>query len=274
MQYIIKLIGFLLNMLSYIAPKRASKIALQLFSTPLKGKLSTLQRDYLEKARQKTLYCNGIKIQTYQWEGSGKTILLVHGWESNSYRWKNLIEALQTKQYNIIAIDAPAHGQSGSSIFNAILYSECINVVVNYFKPKVIVGHSVGGMASVFFQYTYQNPNVTKLVLLGAPSEFTNIFKNYVTLLGYNSRLEKGLNNLVLKTFGYKTSHYSTANFSESLKLEGLIIHDKKDKIIDYNEAKLIAKKFKNSKLITTSGYGHALRHTIVYNHILEYIES
>lgn len=274
MHFIIKIIGFLLNIISYFSPRLASKYALRIFSTPLKGKLSTLQKDYLKTAELKTLKHNEIDIQTYKWIGNGKTILLAHGWESNSFRWKDLIELLKTKNYNIIALDAPAHGKTGSKVFNAILYSECINVVVNNYKPDIIIGHSVGGMASVFFQNKYQNQELSKLVLLGAPSEFTNIFKNYVDLLGFNSRLEKGLNDYVLKTFGQKTSYYSTANFSKELKVNGLIIHDTKDRIIAYDEAKMIAENYKNSKLITTTGFGHALRNEAVNNHILEYIAS
>ena len=274
MQFIIKTIGLLLNIFSYIAPKRASKIALRLFSTPLKGRLSTLERDYLGKAAQKTLSFKGINIKTYQWEGYGKTILLAHGWESNSFRWKDLIEQLKTKDYNIIALDAPAHGQTGSKVFNAILYSDCINIVVNHFKPDVLIGHSVGGMASVFFQNKYQNSNLKKLVLLGAPSEFTKIFKNYVLLLGYNKKIEEGLNNQVLKRFGHETSYYSTAKFSETLEVKGLIIHDKKDKIIRYDEAELIASHYKNSELITTNGFGHGLRNDVVYKHVINFIQS
>lgn len=274
MLFIIKTIGFLLNVLSYVSPKLASKYALRLFSTPLKGKLSTLQKEYLKTAKQKTLSLNDINIQTYQWQGAGKTILLAHGWESNSFRWKDLIELLRTKDYNIIALDAPAHGNTGSKVFNAILYSDCIHVVAKHFKPEIIIGHSVGGMASVFYQHKHQNQELNRLVLLGAPSEFTNIFKNYVHLLGYNSRLEKGLNDYVLEKFGHKTSYFSTANFSETLKLDGLIVHDTKDRIIEYKEAKMIAEKYKNSKFVTTTGYGHGLRNTVVYNHVIDFLKS
>ena len=71
----------------------------------------------------------------------------MHGWESNSGRWKNIIQRLQQEQYNIVALDAPAHGASGSSSFNAILYSKFITVVSKNFKPNFFIGHSVGGMA-------------------------------------------------------------------------------------------------------------------------------
>ena len=55
---------------------------------------------------------------TYRWLGKKETILLAHGWESNSFRWKDLIVKLDTAlDYNVIALDAPAHGRSsGESI--------------------------------------------------------------------------------------------------------------------------------------------------------------
>ena len=62
-------------------------------------------------------------------------------WESNSNRWRYEIEKLQTEGYDIIALDGPAHGGSGSDTFNAILYSEFINVVSQKFKPTVFLGH-------------------------------------------------------------------------------------------------------------------------------------
>ena len=55
------------------------------------------------------------------------------------------------KADNIVALDAPAHGTSGSKIFNAVLYSKFIEVVCKEFKPSILMGHSVGGMAISYF---------------------------------------------------------------------------------------------------------------------------
>src|SRR5690606_34599252 len=104
-------------------------------STPRKGKLNDEETDYLKSAAQKTIIYETISIKTYCWSGKKDTVLLVHGWESNAFRWKDLIEILKAADYNIIALDAPAHGDSGSKIFNAVLYSECINMVIRHFKP-------------------------------------------------------------------------------------------------------------------------------------------
>ena len=147
-KYIPKVIGGFINFISLFSTTIASKIAIYIFSKPRKGRIDLEEREYLETADQKVVHFNDIALQTYQWYGHHPTVFLVHGWESNSYRWKDLIELLKSKDYNIISIDAPAHGNSGSKIFNAILYSECINVVINQFNIHTVIGHSVGVTAS------------------------------------------------------------------------------------------------------------------------------
>jgi len=269
-----KIIGFLLNLLSLFAPKIAAKKALDLFCTPRKGNILDTQKAFLSTATQEQLELDGTSIMTYVWKGIGKTVLLAHGWESNAFRWHKLVKTLQSHNYNIVALDAPAHGDSGGQQFNAVAYSEFINKVVKRYEPEILIGHSVGGMASVFFQKKYQFQKLEKLVLLGAPSEFVNVLKNYTALLSYNGRLKKWLNKLIIERFGNMPESYSTAAYLRSINTKGLIIHDKNDKIIAYKEALLINESFKNSRLITTEGYGHSLHHDSVNQDIVEFLNS
>ena len=130
-------------------------------------------------------------------------------------------------------------------------------------------------MASVFYQNKYQSENLKKLVLLGAPSEFKTILKNYTNLLSYNSKVIKSLDKLIENTFGAPPSAFSTAKFAKNIDgIEGLVIHDKKDKIIPYEDAELIHNSLSNSKLISTTGLGHSLNNREVYNHIIEFINN
>ncbi|MCB4806631.1 alpha/beta hydrolase [Tamlana sp. 62-3] len=269
-----KIIGTSLNTISFIAPKYATTKALDIFMTPRKGRIQEKQHEFLNTASQLKLDYKNHSIQTYNWPGTEKTILLAHGWESNSYRWKVLINKLKKFNYNLVALDGPAHGKSSGTKFNAILYSEFINVVANHYKPNIIIGHSVGGMSSIFFQHNYQIKTLEKLVLLGAPSEFTKIFKSYVKMLNYNSKIEDGLNKMVEKRFDNETAYFSSANFTKKIETEGLIIHDKQDKIIGYDEAKLIARNYKNSTLKTTEGFGHGLKDDSIDDAIINFINN
>ncbi|WP_431137575.1 alpha/beta hydrolase [Psychroserpens mesophilus] len=269
---IAKIIGSFVNFISLFSPRTAGKIAIRLFSSPRRKRLKEIDKDFLETAFIEDLKYDDISIMTYRWLGKKDTVLLVHGWESNSVRWKDLILKLKALDYNIIALDAPAHGLSSGKVFNAVIYSECINVVVKKFQAKIIIGHSVGGMATTFFQYKYQLPTVEKLVLLGAPSNFVSIFQRYVNMMGYNTRISKTINDIIYERFNNKPEHFNAAKFSETIVAQGLLIHDKHDKVIPHSDAEDFRTFYKNSKLITTEGFGHTLKSETVNDYILEFV--
>ena len=105
-----KSIGFYINVLSLISPKKATQKAYDLFSIPRKGKI-TLNSipEILQNAEAVTLDFEGNTIQTYIWKGDKTVIFLIHGWESNSGRWKKALPFLLESGNTIVAIDAPAH---------------------------------------------------------------------------------------------------------------------------------------------------------------------
>ena len=162
---IAKIIGQAINLIAYVSPRYSAKLALSLFATPRGGTILDDQKSFLSTAEQDRLEYDDMAIMTYKWPGSKEMILMMHGWESNSFRWEPLIRRLQEEHYGVIALDAPAHGQSGSKVFNAILYAEFINVIADRFNPDIMIGHSVGGMASVFYQHKYNKIFINCLVV-------------------------------------------------------------------------------------------------------------
>lgn len=272
--FVIKSIGNILNATSLVAPKYASKKALQLFATPRKGRYTENKNAITDTAVFKTLRYNNLDVATYHWAGSGKTILLAHGWESNASRWGYLLQDLKAQNYNIIALDAPAHGRSGGTQFNAVLYSEFINVVAKTFQPEVLIGHSVGGMASVFCMENHQLPSIKQLISLGAPAHFTGVFARYKSMMRYNAKVSNGLDSIVLERFGKPVSYFSAANFTKNINAKGLIIHDKKDRIIPYEDAQLFNDCYKNAALITTTGFGHSLIDASLTPQIIAFING
>ena len=272
--FVIKSIGNALNATSLISSKYASKKAIHLFASPRKGRYNDKQKRIIESAFFEEVNYNNLDIATYRWVGKGKTVLLAHGWESNTARWDYILKDLQEQDFNIISLDAPAHGRSGGKQFNAVLYSEFINVVAQKFKPDVLIGHSVGGMASVFSMYKHQISSVEKMILLGAPAHFTGVFDRYKSMMGFNNRISNGLDSIVLERFDQPVSYFSAANFTASIEAKGLIIHDKNDRIIPYEDAQLIASRYKNSELISTTGFGHSLKDETLTPKIIRFIND
>lgn len=273
-KYIPKIIGRLINFTSYFSSHFAAKLAINLFSIPRKGKIKNEEVSFLNSANQDSIRFDNIPIKTYHWQGDKETILLVHGWESNTFRWKALIQLLKTKNYNIIALDAPAHGASGGKFFNALLYAECINNVAQKFNVQTIIGHSVGGMSAIFCQHKYQLKHIKKLILLGAPADFIGIFDRYETIMGYNNRVSKALKAYILKHYNHLPEYFSPANFSKEIAAKGLIIHDKKDRIIPYKDGLKFKQNYTNSTFIATKGYGHGLKSEKVYQYIIEFLND
>ena len=137
-----------------------------------------------------------------------------------------------------------------------------------------MIGHSVGGMATVICQNKYQLESIQKMILIGAPSELSSVLKRYTDMMGYNKRIIDQVNALIIERFGAEPKAFSTAKFLENINSKGLIIHDEEDSIIPYDDALLIKNSFKDSTLITTKGLGHSLNDDTVASYIYDFIEA
>lgn len=162
--YLYKIVGFRVNALFKYSPKKAVEKSFKLFSTPRKGKVKPDQKSFLDKARNGKITVQNLEIQTYAWPNTGKTVLLIHGWESNTARWRDLVSALQKENYTVLSLDAPAHGNSEGGMFNVFLYAEAISKLIEKYKPEFAVGHSVGASTLIFQHYNYPSRTLEKMV--------------------------------------------------------------------------------------------------------------
>ncbi|MBP2832173.1 alpha/beta fold hydrolase [Aquimarina sp. U1-2] len=273
-KYLPLFIGKYFQFLFLLFPKKAVHKAYILFCTPQKGKILPEQEDFLEAAEDERILINTAKIQTYRWPAMGETILLVHGWESNTYRWKTLIPKLHKQGYNIIAFDAPAHGNSSGNILNVPLYTTCLQKIIELYRPNHLIGHSVGGMTAIFHQYSYPNQEIQKMVVLAPPSEVSRISKEYQHVLKLSSKFMKALNQYFKNKHNYYFEEFSIAGFAKKIENTGLLIHDKYDDIAPYHEAKTIAERWNNAKFVTTEHYGHSLFFEEVDNMIIDFLKE
>ena len=273
---ITRTIGLYFNLASFIVPKKIAERAFLLFCTPRKGKVTKNQRGFLEDAKDLILEHENTKIQTYRWKGSETTILLMHGWESNTFRWRNLIPRLQEKNYNIIAMDAPGHGNTSGNLLNLPLYSSCAQKVIDTYNPLYVIGHSLGGMALLYNldKYKADNKSIEKVVTLGSPSELTDFMRQYKSILGLSNRMMRIIEDYFTKNFKAKFADFSSPRFAKNIDQKGLLIHDELDKIAPYWSSEQVHARWKNSKLITTRGLGHSLHQDKVRDEIMAFLKS
>lgn len=268
-----KSIGLYINVLSFIFPKKANQLAYAIFSEPREGRLLKENLpEILRDTDKETYQHQGEYFQTYTWKGNENVILLVHGWESNASRWEKLLVYLKQSGSTIIAIDAPGHGLSSGKEFNIPQYAAFIDVIVQKFSPKHLIGHSLGGKTCLYYQSTYQNTSIEKMVILGSPSDFNIILNNYINLLSLNSKISKELENHYLKHFNLKLEHFSGKLFASKIKTKGLIVHDTDDTIVLFEEAKKIASSWQDAVFIETKGLGHSLHGEELYQKVYQFL--
>jgi predicted alpha/beta hydrolase family esterase len=268
-----KSIGLYINVLSFVAPKKAVQKAYAVFSNPRKGKIQIDGiPEVLKSAEAVAFDFAGKTIQTYIWKGNETVLFLIHGWESNSARWKKALPYILKSGYTIVAIDAPAHGLSSGKDFNAHKYTEFINHVAKMYPPNILIGHSIGGKACLHYQTLHKNSSVEKMVVLGAPSDFKVIFENYVSLLGLNSKVNIGLVNYYKDNFNLSNKEIEGLLFSNETTLKGLIAHDIEDTVVAFAEAKKNANAWKQATFIETKGLGHSMNDEALFEKISSFI--
>ena len=259
---IIRSIGFYLNTLALLSPKTAAKKGFELFCWPRRIKMKPHQLEFLNQAdEQFKIDYAGKKVQAYRWGNGSKKILLLHGWQSHSYWWRYVINRLSKEEFTIFSLDAPGHGLSEGDFLNLPHYSGLIEQFITEQKSiHAILTHSFGGFASVYTLHRLPHLQVAKMAVMAAPGEVEFFFLYYQRLLRLSKRTIRLINGYFENFIGHPPSYFKMKEFSKSLTLPGLIIHDTEDKEAPYQTALDMNEVWKNSSLITTTGLGHNLK--------------
>jgi pimeloyl-ACP methyl ester carboxylesterase len=107
-----------------------------------------------------------IKVK-YTDVGKGRVIVLLHGFLSSHEAWAEFIKKL-SKNYRVIAIDLPGHGQTPAiGYYHSMeLLAQSVKAVLNKagVRRYIVVGHSMGGYTALAFAELYPE-NVSGLCL-------------------------------------------------------------------------------------------------------------
>ncbi len=118
-----------------------------------------------------TITIDSLEI-SYLREGKGEnTLLFLHGLSSNANAWSKNIETLKSS-YTCVAIDLPGYGKSSMPKvdYTPSYFAMVTHKIIEQMKLKnvVLIGHSMGGQASIKLATTY--PKDIKKLILVAPA--------------------------------------------------------------------------------------------------------
>lgn len=214
------------------------------------------------------------KTISFEVLGTGRTLLIIHGWGGSRESLRGLAEMLQ-KKYKVVLLDLPGFGRSenpdpswGIDEFTAVIARF---LQKQRLSPAIVLGHSFGGTLALYLAVRYPKL-VNKLVLLapsyrrgGKKSPFAALFKDI---------LPKPIKRLLYGIFFpaselYKYPHLEpnfrkiiTHDVSGDIRLIAvptLILWGDKDSYVPVAHGRRLQKIIKDSQLEIFKGMGHGL---------------
>lgn len=265
--------GLYLDMLAFLSPSRAGALGFRLFCRPFRPPLRSNQLAFLETAERSTLTIEGTSVQLYKWGSGEKKVLFLHGWQSHTYRWRSYIEALPPEEYTLYSLDAPGHGLSSGNFLSVPLYSDLIHKAVQELGAfHAVVGHSLGAFSLLYTFYRFPLLPVARVILLAPPGEATDFVNVFKQTLGISRRTLAHIEQQFVDRYQTGPDFFSSARFSGSLNVPGLIIHDEEDREAPYHYSLRMNRIWKKSRLVTTNGLGHNLRSSAVVREVTAFI--
>jgi len=248
------------KILSRISARKAAEEAFKLFCTPLEKSTKPLPPVFTF-AEPLHFQLNGLKVTGFRWnKGKPVKILILHGFSSSSKNFHHYVLPLMEKGYEVLAFDAPAHGNSEGKTVNAVEYSQMITNIINLYGPvNGFIAHSFGGIAlSLSLENTMQDEN-TKVVLIAPATETATAIDSAFTILQIkNKKVRTEFDHIIFEKSGHPTEWFSIKRAMQNIKAAVLWIHDEDDDVTPLTDAiKIKELNLSNIRFIITKGLGH-----------------
>lgn len=255
-------------------PRTAHNWARKQFFTPLKIKFRQKELDFLKSAKTSSLSFNNKKVTLYEW-GQGKTIVLQHGWAGKGVQFIELIKVLIEQNFHVVAIDAPAHGNSSGKTTSAFEFAEVIRLVNQKF-PAIYahIGHSMGGL--VLLNVLATDDKLNKVIVINTPTKSEAVMNSFLAIIGGSSATGQFIFDYVFKTYQVRFDDLFQPKISTQSSKKVLVIHDKKDRQVSFDTIKITKKLLPQAQYYFTEGLGHTriLYDKNVADTVLSYLQT
>ncbi|MDB5193035.1 MAG: hypothetical protein JWQ96_2598 [Segetibacter sp.] len=252
-----------LKIIALVSPRAAALQAFKLFCTPYSRRKAQKAPPIFEKATTVVFDFAGFKIKGFQWKTedlSKHKVLIVHGFDSQSYKFDRYVSLLINEGFEVLAFDAPAHGLSSGKTITVDVYRDLIMEIHHRFgKLSGIMAHSLGALAASLAADKMKGELCNKLILISPSTETThaiNVFFNYLPL---PQKVRDGFEKIILEKGGHPSNWYSVARAVQNFTTPTLWIHDSGDTVTPFSDMSfLIDKNLPHLQFLVTEGLGHS----------------
>nr|WP_294904911.1 alpha/beta fold hydrolase [uncultured Lacibacter sp.] len=248
-----------LNIFAKLSKRKAAEKAFELFCTPYVSNKKKAPAVF-EKAEKLHLKVENYNLVGYRWNHpQPKKALILHGFSSTVKKFDHFVMPLVKKGYEVIAFDAPAHGDSSGKTINGFQYRDTIKAVYEKFGPvHSFIAHSFGGLALSLFMEEQEYQENKKLVLIAPATETDSAINSFATFLKVDDEVKEEMRKIIFEKSGRTADQISIFHAAKKMKAEVLWIHDEEDDVTPWTDAaKIQAENHPNFQFMLTKGLGH-----------------
>ena len=234
------------------------------------------ERAVLERAERISVPTAHGDLAVWRW-GAGPTVLMVHGWNGRAGQLAAFVEPLVALGYEVVAFDAPGHGESPGTRSSLVHFAEAVHEVIEELRPMLgpihaIVAHSMGGPAVVYAMRRWrerQGPNgieraladselpVRRFVLIAPPIDVNEFLSSFVRMTALGARAEALMKARVEKKLGVAFDDLYAPPIARTLRAPALVLHDQEDREVPIDRGRRLAAAWPAATLVETRGLGH-----------------
>ena len=248
-----------LNLLGVVSPKKAAKEALIIFSTPFR-KAKKKVPPVFEKSELLQFSLHRKKVFAYRWNHPAPhRFLILHGFESSAYNFDRYVKPMVRKGYEVVALDAPAHGKSEGKTINLLEYIEAIHETWKRYGPfDGVMAHSFGGLAICLYLHQHPQTKEPQVALIAPATETSTAVDSFFRLLQMNDQIKEEFNRQVHQRTGFWPEDFSITRVAGTLKARVFWAHDENDDMTPLSDTLPIQqRKLPNFHFHITRGLGH-----------------
>ena len=267
-----------LNAIAIYSARKAAEAAFELFCTPWK-RSNVKVPPVFEQAENISFQLDEYNVKAYRWNYPGeKKIMIIHGYESAAKNFDCYITPLVEKGYEVIAFDAPAHGDSSGKQINLPVYVKTVQTINELFGPvQGFIAHSYGGLALAHYLETIPHNAAVSAVLIAPATESTTAIKIFFYKLALNGKVRKAFDQLIYEKGGEWPDFYSITRAIKNIKANILWVHDQHDTQTPLRDAlKIKDENYENVEFLITErlGHGKIYKNENVINKVIEFFDE